>query len=83
MVGMVIDLESLKLLVIKYQNVDRGFYIYEDWTKLHNIIFEAKHDAIVQMWRILKLINFGDEYVPTGLVFDTVVTLFNIEAKTD
>lgn len=47
------------------------------------MIFGAKHDAIVQMWRMLKLINFGDEYIPTGLVFDTLMTLFNIEAKAE
>lgn len=68
--------------MIKYQNIDKGFYLYEDWVKLHDIIFEAKHDSIIQMWRILKLINFGDDFVPTGLVFDTLVTLFNVEAET-
>lgn len=69
--------------MIKYQNIDKGFYLYEDWQQLHEIIFDAKHDAIIQMWRVLKLINFGDDYMPTGLVFDTLVTLFNIEAKTE
>lgn len=28
---------------------------------------------------MLKLINFGDDYVPTGLVFDTLITLLDQE----
>lgn len=34
------------------------------------------------MWRTLKLINFGDDYIPTGLIYDTLVTLFNIDRST-
>lgn len=37
----------------------------------------------MEMWRILKLINFGDDYVPTGLIFDTLVTLFNNEVPSE
>ena len=29
----------------------------------------------MNLWRVLKLINFGDDYIPTGLVYDTIVTL--------
>lgn len=57
--------------------------MYEDWLRLHEVLFECKNEAIVEMWRVLKLINFGDDYVPTGLVFDTLVTLFNNEVPSD
>lgn len=83
MVGMVLDIPTIKTLVIKYQNPEHGFYCYEDWLRLHEVIFECRTDAVVQMWRILKLINFGDDYLPTGLIFDCLVTLFNIEAKSE
>jgi hypothetical protein len=33
------------------------------------------------LWRILKLINFGDDYIPTGLIFDTLVTLMLMAAE--
>jgi hypothetical protein len=83
MVGMVLDVDTIKTLVIKYQNIDRGFYCYEDWLRLHDVIFDCKNDSIVQMWRILKLINFGDDFLPTGLIFDCMMTLFNIEVKSE
>jgi len=34
---------------------------------------------VVNAWRLLKLINFGDDYVPTGLIFDTLITLFDVD----
>lgn len=34
---------------------------------------------VVNGWRLLKLINFGDDYVPTGLIFDTLVTLLDVD----
>jgi hypothetical protein len=83
MVGMVLDIESIKALVIKYQNVERGFYLHDNFVALHDVIFESSHPTITDLWRMLKLINFGDEYIPTGLVFDSLVTLFNIEVKAE
>ncbi len=35
------------------------------------------------MWRTLKLVNFGDDYIPTGIIFDSIVTLFNVEKKSE
>lgn len=35
--------------------------------------------SVVNAWRLLKLINFGDDYVPTGLIFDTLVTLLDVD----
>ena len=34
---------------------------------------------VLNTWRLLKLINFGDDYVPTGLVYDTLITLLDQE----
>jgi len=34
---------------------------------------------VLNTWRLLKLINFGDDYVPTGLIYDTLITLLDQE----
>lgn len=33
------------------------------------------------MWRVLKLVNFGDDFVPTGLIYDTLMTLMMMAAQ--
>ncbi len=38
---------------------------------------------MLNVWRLLKLINFGDDYVPTGLVYDTLITLLDQERSVD
>jgi hypothetical protein len=38
---------------------------------------------VLNAWRVLKLINFGDDFVPTGLVFDCLVTLLDQERSSD
>jgi hypothetical protein len=35
--------------------------------------------TVINAWRILKLINFGDDFVPTGLVYDTLMTVINVD----
>lgn len=32
---------------------------------------------------MLKLINFGDDFVPSGLVHDTLSTVMNVEQSVD
>ena len=31
----------------------------------------------------MKLINFGDDFVPTGLVYDTIMTVINVDETID
>lgn len=80
--NLTLDPSSIKELVIQHQNIDKGYYCYENWQELHNIIFGRSEEVFAHMWRTLKLINFGDDYIPTGLIYDTLVTLFNIERDT-
>ena len=37
--------------------------------------------TILNLWRVLKLINFGDDFIPTGLIYDTLVTLMLIAVE--
>lgn len=50
---------------------------------MHGVLFNISEQVftatVVNAWRILKLINFGDDFVPTGLIFDSMVTLINLE----
>lgn len=38
---------------------------------------------VLNVWRLHKLINFGDDFVPTGLVYDTLITLLDQERSTE
>ena len=39
-------------------------------------------ETLINMWRILKLINFGDDYVPTGLVYDVLLSVTKVDGTT-
>ena len=47
-------------------------------------MFGVQPDRLPQtalnLWRVLKLINFGDDFIPTGLIYDTLVTLMLMAA---
>jgi hypothetical protein len=71
-------------MILKHQNAfEKGYYCFEDWKLLHSSLFilneKSITNTVINSWRILKLVNFGDDFVPTGLVFDTLVTLINME----
>ncbi len=72
-------------MVLKHQNPDeKGYYTYQQWKELHAVLFDTyPQDPVINAWRILKLINFGDDFVPTGLVFDTLVTLIKVNSTTE
>jgi hypothetical protein len=38
---------------------------------------------VLNAWRVLKLINFGDDFVPTGLIFDCLVTLLDQDRSSE
>jgi hypothetical protein len=74
----------LKDIILKNQNAkEKGYYKFEEWKKLHSSLFVLNESIItstvMNAWRILKLINFGDDFVPTGLVYDTLITVVNID----
>ena len=37
--GLTLDPSSIKLLVIQHQNHDKGYYCYDNWNTLHQLIF--------------------------------------------
>ena len=74
--------DELKELILKNQNQEeKGYYTFDEWSSLHHELMGVGKGAmaVINAWRVLKLINFGDDYVPTGLIFDTLVTLLDTE----
>jgi hypothetical protein len=66
--------------VLRFQDdKEKGYYIVKNWENLHAQLFAIEvqplPQTVLNLWRILKLINFGDDYIPTGLIYDTLVTL--------
>lgn len=39
--------------------------------------------TLINMWRILKLINFGDDYAPTGLIYDTLLSVTKVDGTSE
>ena len=74
-----INKQELKDIVLNYQNEDeKGYYLFENWGSLHREVFNLPDklpQTVLNLWRVLKLINFGDDFIPTGLIYDTLVTL--------
>lgn len=72
--------DELKEVILQQQNrTEKGYYTFEEWARLHESLLSVGRQSLpmVNAWRVLKLINFGDDYVPTGLVFDILVTLLD------
>jgi hypothetical protein len=70
----------LKELVLKFKDEkEKGYYTLNNWEVLHSQVFgigvEPLPQTVLNLWRVLKLINFGDDYIPTGLIYDTLTTL--------
>lgn len=85
-----VNREELKSLILSFQNRDeKGYYTFSDWGSLHQEMFgvhpKRLPQTILNLWRVLKLINFGDDFIPTGLIYDTLVTLMLIamDSKAD
>ena len=81
----VVNRQQLKQLILQFRDEKQeGYYTFKGWGKLHSELFGIEIDPMPQtalnLWRILKLINFGDDYIPTGLIFDTLVTLMLMAA---
>lgn len=75
-----INKEELKELILKFQDQqEKGYYTFRNWGLLHEELFGTETSplpqTILNLWRVLKLINFGDDYIPTGLIYDTLVSL--------
>ena len=78
-----VNREELKTLILQFQNQEeKGYYTFVDWGALHQEMFGLNKSklppTILNLWRVLKLINFGDDFIPTGLIYDTLVTLMLI-----
>lgn len=72
--------DELKEIILQNQNkIEKGYYTFEEWAALHEELLGVGKSAlpVLNAWRVLKLINFGDDYVPTGLIFDCLVTLLD------
>ncbi len=51
-----------------------GFYEYMHWLKLHAESFSYVDRKYVEgLWKILRLINYGEVFIPTGLVYDILM----------
>jgi len=76
-------LHSTMMFNNTYKNGDQGGNSSHKQGNLISIItlanktFNKNNKTVLNAWRLSKLINFGDDYVPTGLFFDTLVTLLN------
>ena len=78
--------EELKEIILNNQNQEeKGYYTFDEWSTLHQELIGLSRTAmaVINAWRVLKLINFGDDYVPTGLIFDTLATLLDNERPTE
>jgi hypothetical protein len=78
--------DELKEVILEQQNrTEKGYYTFEEWARLHESLLSVSRQSLpmVNAWRVLKLINFGDDYVPTGLVFDILVTLLDAARPAD
>lgn len=78
--------DELKLMILEHQNQNqKGYYSFEEWKNLHETLLGVGRASppVINAWRVLKLINFGDDFAPTGLIFDTLVTLLDLERSVE
>ncbi len=60
-----------KCIIISNQSANNpGFYQYLDWMKLHaKFLAYVDRRYMDELWKILRLINYGEVQIPTGLVY--------------
>lgn len=69
--------EDLKEMVICHQNrQSEGYYSYSDWLYVNQLLFEGNDSAaFTELWKILRIANFGEVAIPTGLVYEVLAIL--------
>lgn len=71
--------DNLREMVIELQSEDNeGYYMYKDWVNLNQYLFKDVEEKFRQnLWKIMRLINFGEVAIPSGLIYDVIAELNN------
>ncbi len=67
----------MKLVVIENQNgSNEGYYSYLDWQQVNKVVFgQPNTDCVEELWKILRIVNFGEISIPTGLVYEVLAII--------
>lgn len=64
---------------------NEGYYSFVNWNQTNQILFaDANQHYVTELWKILRIVNFGEVSIPTGLIYEVLAVLkcnINIEDK--
>lgn len=77
--------EDLKEMVINFQSShNEGYYSFSDWLRVNELIFGSTvSKSATELWKILRLVNFGEVAIPTGLIYEVLAIIKSKAAIAD
>lgn len=62
--------EEKNIILENQSSNSPGFYEYINWIKLHaKFLAYVDKKYMEEFWKILRLINYGEVQIPTGLIY--------------